>query len=426
MKNTRFRWWVAPVLAAALALTSCSADSTDERPASVGPAKVSDGGLPGDPILIGSICSCTGPAAGSVGRATDVLQAWASWVNDRGGINGHPVKVVAYDDQQNPTTALAVAKKLVEQDKVVAIVGQTSLVSSSWQNYVDSKGIPVIGGQPVDAPFMTDPNFFASGTTLAVLMLGEVAQAKQAGAKTLGVYYCAEIPVCEQLPQMLEPMATQAGLGFAAEKVAIAAPNYIAPCLAFKTEGVDAVFPAVSVEAISRIANSCAQQGYTPTQAPTGVSLQKAWATDPNFEGSIFAGSNALYTDDSNPAIKDFGQALDTYVPGMRDSADFSSPLLWPWAGGRLFQAAAEAVGLSPSSTSADVVKGLRALRDETLGGLAPPLTFPEGQPSFPLCYFTGHTSGGAFHSDNGGKPTCLDEATAAALKKSLAPSAPS
>ncbi|WP_157172868.1 ABC transporter substrate-binding protein [Nocardia exalbida] len=385
--------------------------------------KVSDGGLKGDPIVIGSICSCSGPAAGSVGRSSDVLQAWASWVNDRGGINGHPVELITYDDQQNPTTALAVAKRLVEEDKVVAIVGQTSLVSSSWQSYVDSKGIPVIGGQPVDAPFITDPNFFTSGTTLPVLMLGEVAQAKKAGAKKLGVYYCAEIPVCEQLPQMVKPMAEQSGLGFASEKVAIAAPNYIAPCLAFKEKGVDAVFPGVSVEAISRIAASCAQQGYKPIQAPTGVSLQKAWATDPNFEGSIFAGSNALYTDESIPAIKDFNDALAEYIPGLRDSTDFSSPLLWPWAGGQLFLAAAEAAGLSPSSTSADVIKGLRALRDETLGGLAPPLTFPEGKPAFPMCYFTGNTKGGAFHSDNGGKPTCIDEATAAALMKALAPS---
>ncbi|MBF6163691.1 ABC transporter substrate-binding protein [Streptomyces gardneri] len=423
MKKRRFLWCVAPVLAAALALTSCSADSTNDGSTSIGPVKVSDGGLTGDPILIGSICSCTGPAAGSVGRAGDVLQSWASWVNDRGGINGHPVKVISYDDEQNPATALAVAKKLVEQDKVVAIVGQTSLVSSSWQSYVAGKGIPVIGGQPVDAPFITDPNFFASGTTLPVLMLGEVAQAKKAGAKTLGVFYCAEIPVCEQLPQMLEPMAEQAGLGFAAEKVAIAAPNYIAPCLTFKDKGVDALFSAVSVEAISRIAASCAQQGYKPVQAPLGTALQKGWAKDPNFEGSIFASSNALYTDESIAAVKDFNDALDKYIPGLRDSADFSSPLLWPWAGGQLFLAAAKTANLSPSSTSADVIKGLRALRDETLDGLAPPLTFPEGRPAFPLCYFTGNTKGGAFHSDNGGKPTCIDEATAAALMKALAPS---
>lgn len=153
------------------------------------------------------------------------------------------------------------------------------------------------------------------------------------------------------------------------------------------------------------------------------MSLQRAWAADPNFEGSIFAGSNALYTDDSIPAIKDFGDALDKYIPGLRGSGDFSAPLLWPWAGGQLFLAAAKAANLSPSSTSADAIKGLRTLREETLDGLAPPLTFTEGQPAFPLCYFTGNTKDGVFHSANGGKPTCIDQATAAALMKALTPS---
>ncbi|MEV5650177.1 ABC transporter substrate-binding protein [Nocardia sp. NPDC052254] len=422
MKKNRLLWWAAPALAAALALSSCSADSGDSGPTAVGPAKISDGGLAGDPIVVGSICSCTGPAAGSVGHASDVMQAWASSVNDHGGINGHPVKVVTYDDQQNPTTALAVAKKLVEQDKVVAIVGQSSLASSSWQSYVDSKGIPVVGGQPVDAPFLTDPNFFASGTTLPVNYLGVVSQAKQAGAKNFGTLYCAEIPACAQLPLMLEPMAKQAGMGFAAEKVSQTAPNFIAPCMALKDKNVDAVTVGGSVEVIPRIAASCAQQGYKPTEFPLGVSLQKSWLSDPNFEGSKFAGANALYTDESIPSVKAFHDALDAYVPGLRDSADFSAPLLWPWAGGQLFLAAAKAGNISPTSTGADIVKGLRTLHEETLDGLAPPLTFPEGKPAFPLCYFTGHTEAGAFHSDNGGKTTCIDQNTAAALMKALAP----
>ncbi|MER7453432.1 ABC transporter substrate-binding protein [Nocardia beijingensis] len=403
---------------AALALASCSAHSDSTSSA----GKVSDGGLKGDPIVIGSLCSCTGPLAGSLGHSIDVLQAWASSVNDNGGINGHPVKLVVYDDGQNPATALANAKKLIEQDKVQAIVGQMSLVSSSWASYAGEKGIPVVGGQSVDAPFVTDPNFFASGTTLPVLMLGEVAVAKKAGAKALGVNYCAETPICEQLPQLLEPMARQAGMGFASEKIASTAPNYIAPCIAFKNKGVDAVFSGVGVDVISRIARSCAEQGYKPTQIPSGTALEKSWQQDPNFDGSVFAGTNALYTDTSNPGVKAFRDAIAKYTNGLQDSPDFSSPLFFPWAGGQLFLAAAKAVNLSPTSTGADVIKGLRALHDETLGGIAPPLNFPEGRPGLPLCYFTGNIKSGGFHSDNGGKPTCIDEATAAQLMSALAP----
>jgi hypothetical protein len=49
---------------------------------------------------------------------------------------------------------------------------------------------------------------------------------------------------------------------------------------------------------------------------------------------------------------------------------------LGPWVGGKLFEAAAAKAKLTPDSTPEDVKKGLYALKNETLGGLAPPLTF--------------------------------------------------
>ncbi len=180
MDSRRSRRWWAPSLAlvAAVSLTLSSCGASDSNGGTAKDVKVSDGGLTGDPIVVGSICSCTGPLAASLGRSADVLKAWGSWVNNHGGINGHPVKVVTYDDGQKPAKGLAAAKKLVEQDHVQAIVGQMSLTSASWASYVDSKGVPVVGGQPVDTTFFTDPNFYTSGTTLPLLLLAEVGAAK--------------------------------------------------------------------------------------------------------------------------------------------------------------------------------------------------------------------------------------------------------
>lgn len=420
--NKKWFGLVAVLAAAALVLASCSSNSGSSSSNSGNSVRVSDGGLKGAPIVVGTLCSCSGPLAASLGHSIDVLQTWASSVNDHGGINGHPVKVVAYDDGQDPSTALADAKKLVEQDRVQAIVGQMSLVSSSWASYVDSKGIPVVGGQPVDTAFFTDPNFFTSGTTLPLLLLGEVVQAKQAGAKTIGLYYCAETPVCAQLPKIVEPLAKQAGLGVESQEVSSTAPNYIAPCLAFKDKGVDAVFSAVNSDVVPRIADSCAKQGYKPRQVASSATTQRSWTTDPNLDGSIFAATNAVYTDTSIPGVKAFNDALANYAPGIQASPQFSYPLLYPWAGGQLFVAAAKAANLSPTSTGADVVQGLRLLNAETLDAIAPPLTFPQGRPGFPLCYFTGSIKDGAFHSADSGKPVCIDPETAAALMKALAP----
>ncbi len=62
-----------------------------------------------------------------LGDTGKVQQAWASWTNAHGGINGHPVKMIVKDDAPEPVGGAAVAKELVEQDHVMAI-GDYSLV----------------------------------------------------------------------------------------------------------------------------------------------------------------------------------------------------------------------------------------------------------------------------------------------------------
>lgn len=375
----------------------------------------------GTPIVVGSICSCTGPLAASLGKSLDVMQAWAKYTNANGGLNGHPVKVVTVDDAQNPAKALAGVKKLVETDKVQAIVGQMSLASAAWEKYAAAKGVPVVGGQPVDTPFLTNPDFYASGSTLPLLLYGELALTKQAGKKHVGLFYCAETPICAQLQPILAGLGKQLGLTVDGAKISSTAPNYTAPCLAFKQKGVDALFVAVNSSVVPRVADACAQQGFKPLNVASSATTERSWVKDKNLDGAVVSGTNAVYTDATIPGVKAFLDAIDAYVPGLKDSQQFSYPLIYPWAGGQLFAAAAKAAKLTPTSTPADVKKGLYALKDETLDGIAPPLNFVQGKPGFPTCFFPAKLAGGEFQSVGGGKPTCLDQATAGAIAKALA-----
>ena len=67
-------------------------------------------------------------------------------MNDNGGINGRPIQYIQYTEQLNPTHEAALAHKLVESDKVVGIVGNTSFAEcgTNWK-YYKSKGFIVIG-----------------------------------------------------------------------------------------------------------------------------------------------------------------------------------------------------------------------------------------------------------------------------------------
>jgi branched-chain amino acid transport system substrate-binding protein len=47
-------------------------------------------------------------------------------INAKGGINGHKLEIVAYDTESDETKAVTSVKKLIEQDKVAAIIGPST------------------------------------------------------------------------------------------------------------------------------------------------------------------------------------------------------------------------------------------------------------------------------------------------------------
>jgi branched-chain amino acid transport system substrate-binding protein len=366
------------------------------------------------------ICSCTGPEASAVGNNISVINAWADSVNAAGGINGYPVKVITMDDQQNAATTLQDAKTLVEQDHVVAIVGESSFVDASFAPYVESAGVPVIGGSNYEAPFQSNPDFFPSGGDQISGLVGQFALAKQAGKKVFGTVYCAESPICAQLVPVANGLAPLYGLKSFAAKISATAPSYTAPCLAAKGAGVDAMFVADNSPIVVRFVAACAQQGYTPQQVSSTQTATSEWLSDSTLNGALLTALNANGYDTSTPAVATLQAALKKYAPSAINGSAFSGEEINPWSGGLLFQAAAKAAHLTPGSTPADVKKGLYALKNETLDGIAPPLNFTPGKPAFIPCWFAQEVKGGKFTSLDGNKPTCLTAAQAAALAKAL------
>jgi branched-chain amino acid transport system substrate-binding protein len=402
------------------ALSACGSDDAQSTGSAGGSSssKPAAPALKGDPIVVGSICSCSGAQSAVLASVKDVNEAWAKSVNAKGGINGHPVKMIVEDDGGQPAKGLAAAKKLVEQDNVLAIVGELSLTDGAWEKYVTQKGVPVVGGLPIAPPFLKNPDFFTSGASQVVATAGTMEQAKKAGKKSVGVLYCAESPVCAQLDPLAKGAAKLTGLTYRSGKASSTAPNYTAPCLANKNAGVDALYVGMNSAVVQRVMNACAQQGYKPLSIGSTNTVGKDWLKNPNLDGAIAVSTNANPCNDSIPAVKDFHDALDEYAPGVRDEDGFGVNQLYPWAGGKLFEAAADAAKLTPTSTAADLKKGLYSLKNETLGGLAPPLTFTRGKPAFPTCYFTVRLEDGNFA--DGEKPACLTAQQTTALTSAL------
>ncbi|MGG5809402.1 ABC transporter substrate-binding protein [Falsiroseomonas sp. CW058] len=79
-----------------------------------------------NPIRIGAVLSVTGPASFLGDPEDKTLRLYVNRINQAGGINGRPIQLIVYDDAGDANRARTFATRLVEDDRVVAMVGGTT------------------------------------------------------------------------------------------------------------------------------------------------------------------------------------------------------------------------------------------------------------------------------------------------------------
>ena len=127
-------------------------------------------------VRIGFFAPLTGFAAADGASAKHAVEIGVKQINDTGGINGKKVKLVVYDDRVDSKEAVAIARRLIEKDKVVAVVsgsysGPTRVTAPIFQK----AGIPMVAGYAVHRDITRAGDFiFRNG------FLGEVEGAAAA------------------------------------------------------------------------------------------------------------------------------------------------------------------------------------------------------------------------------------------------------
>lgn len=80
-------------------------------------------GVYSNKVVIGSFQAMSGPYAVIGQEMTKGMKAYFNWINKRGGVYGRKIELIVADDQLNPAKTVVEVKRLVEQDKVFALVG---------------------------------------------------------------------------------------------------------------------------------------------------------------------------------------------------------------------------------------------------------------------------------------------------------------
>jgi branched-chain amino acid transport system substrate-binding protein len=119
-----------------------------------------------EPYLIGCTISVTGPGSENVAPIKDSLDMYFKEVNSKGGINGHPVKILIEDNLNEPSRAGAQAKQLVTQNKVsLLILASLSSAYAPVIQVAEQYNVPLLflNVCPTETyPPKPDPNQFCS------------------------------------------------------------------------------------------------------------------------------------------------------------------------------------------------------------------------------------------------------------------------
>ncbi|MEH7253211.1 ABC transporter substrate-binding protein, partial [Neobacillus niacini] len=133
-KMIKLNFWVSLIIAT-LILSGCGNNQVNQGASGAGK----------DEIVIGYIGPLSGDLSLLGNGVKDGLETYISYVNKEGGINGRKVKLIAEDDAYQTSKTIAAAKKLVERDKVVAIVAPAGTApTAAIAPYLEEKKVPML------------------------------------------------------------------------------------------------------------------------------------------------------------------------------------------------------------------------------------------------------------------------------------------
>jgi len=97
------------------------------------------------PYKIGAVFSITGPASFLGEPEKKTAEMIRDEINSKGGINGHPIELIIYDDESDPTKCNLMVKKLIKNDNVPVIIGpSTSGTSLAVVGVAEEEQTPLI------------------------------------------------------------------------------------------------------------------------------------------------------------------------------------------------------------------------------------------------------------------------------------------
>ena len=371
---------------------------------------VRNGELParGTPAVVASVGTYSGPIGSVLFSMVEGAQVWVRWINQKGGLNGHEVRMLVFDDGGDPARHQAQVKEAVERHRVIAFLnnGDAGTGHASLR-YITEKQVPVVGSDLGSEWAYTNPMYFPQGTAGDAFHYSNIAMAAEQmvpkGKTKLATIACTEAQACADAERIFTQTAQ--GLGFQhvyRARASLVQPDFTAECLAARRAEAQVFIVYLDSNSVARLAASCARQDFRPIYSVPQAIQSARQAVDPNLGGMLVHTSVFPYFQTGTPATDEYQRAMTTFGGNLTNGVGTAVG----WTSGKLLEVAGARLPEPPSSVA--LLQGLWSIRDDTLGGLTHPLTFVEGGTARRrACWFTLLTRNGAWVSPDGYRLHC-------------------
>jgi len=284
----------------------------------------------GDEILIGEFESLSGPQATFGQSSTNGLKlAVEEYNNSKDKLLGKTIKLITYDDQGKPSEAQTVVQKLINKDRVAAVIGEVASSNSK-------AGAPICQQNkiPMVSPASTNPEVTSIGDYIFRVCFIDPFQATVMTKFAMNTLKVKKIAILKDVKQaystgladLFEKQFKEMG-GEVVEVQSFSSgdKDFKAQLTAIKSKNPEAIFIPAYYTDVSLIAIQAREVGFTqPLIGSDGWESEKlveGKAKDA-LEGCFF--STHVSTENPDPAVQNFIKKYkDKYNGAMPDAMSF-------------------------------------------------------------------------------------------------------
>jgi branched-chain amino acid transport system substrate-binding protein len=333
--------------------SAAASSGTGSGPAPQGNT-ASDVGVTPTTITIGNIVSKTNPfdPRAFIGPLYGI-EAFVNWTNAHGGIHGRKLVLRTCDDQGSGDQNVSCVHHLIDGDHVFALVSN-AILSYQGASYVNSKGVPDIGSQPIDNPYDQYPHLWDIYGEDYPRNGKEVGfNGKLYGGTEVYQYFSKRFPnvkkvagvvmynqsASERFGNSIVNGLQHSGYTVDAKVVNFALPDYDSVAIDFRNKGVNYVYDTIDREGNVRLCkalddNNVNLTAKVLTPQSWEQSIKNDYSASPHCRNELWVTGNTLNFEDTQYApVAHFRQQMS--ADGTGGSDQLSEWALEGWAGGQ-------------------------------------------------------------------------------------------